>query len=222
MKKKTVIFLSVAISILILGAIAHKYRIYGPMVDKVRDTISSFKENTSHNNNTSVANGTIDYDVVGSVIDSYKGVATYSNGKEYTKNYGKSYSKDGYYYGYKWQCVEHVKRFYYEAKNHKMPDGYGNAKDFFDEAVPQGQLNKKRGLVQYRNGGNEAPKADDLIVFNDTKYGHVAIVSEVGEDYVEIIQQNVYEKPRVRYQLVCKEGKYYIEGRKPAGWLREK
>lgn len=37
----------------------------------------------------------------------------------------------GYYYGYKWQCVEYIKRFYYEAKGHKMPDSYGNAKDFW-------------------------------------------------------------------------------------------
>lgn len=67
---------------------------------------------------------------IGKVIDSYKEVQVYYNGSDYSKNHGKNYSEDGYYYGYKWQCVEFIKRFYYLAKNHRMPDVYGNAKDF--------------------------------------------------------------------------------------------
>ena len=59
------------------------------------------------------------------------------------------------------------------------------------------------------------------MVFNDTKYGHVAIVTEVGTDYVEIIQQNIYEKPRVKLTLSEKNGNYTVEGaKKPTGWLR--
>lgn len=160
---------------------------------------------------------------IGSVIDSYKDVNVYYNGIDYAKDYGKNYSNDGYYYGYKWQCVEYVKRFYYDAKKHNMPDGYGNAKDFFDKNVKQGELNKTRGLYQYINGGNEKPKADDLIIFTDTKYGHVAIITQVGEDYIEIIQQNKGSKTRDRYKLKINNSKYTIgEKRKPAGWLRKK
>ncbi|GKX67312.1 CHAP domain-containing protein [Inconstantimicrobium mannanitabidum] len=160
---------------------------------------------------------------IGKEIDSYKNVKVYYNGAIYTKSYGKNYSGDGYYYGYKWQCVEFVKRFYYEAKEHKMPDVYGNAKDFFDPSLNQGELNEHRGLVQYRNGDDVSPEADDLIVFTDTKFGHVAIVTAVTSDYVEVIQQNVYGKTREKYSLTIKDGKYFVgDKRKPAGWLRKK
>lgn len=166
----------------------------------------------------------VSYVDVGTELDSFKGVSVFNNGKNYVESIGKNYSKDGYYYGYKWQCVEFIKRFYYDAKGHKMPDVYGNAKDFFDSDLKQGKLNKKRGLVQYKNGDNVPPKEDDLIVFNDTKYGHVAIVTEVTNDYVEIIQQNIYGRPRDRYKLTYKDGKYTVGGkgeRSPAGWLRK-
>lgn len=160
---------------------------------------------------------------IGREIDSYKGVPVFYNGMEYTNSYGKNFSKDGYYYGQKWQCVEYIKRFYYDAKGHKMPEVYGNAKDFFDDNIPQGELNKKRNLYQYRNGGNVKPEQDDLIVFNDTKYGHVAIITEVKDDYIEVIQQNIYGKPRARYNIKYVEGNWFVgTDRKPAGWLRKK
>ena len=66
------------------------------------------------------------------MLDSYRGVPVYDNGLLYFRNHGKNYSKDGYYFGQKWQCVEFVKRFYYQAKNHRMPDVMGHAKSFFD------------------------------------------------------------------------------------------
>ena len=102
-----------------------------------------------------------------------------------------------------------------------MPDVYGNAKDFFDPDIQQGELNTRRNLVQYRNGSSVKPEVDDLIVFTDTSFGHVAIVIEVSSSYVEVIQQNVYGKTRDRYELIVKDGQYYVETkRKPAGWLR--
>ncbi|HBJ2608954.1 CHAP domain-containing protein [Clostridium botulinum] len=159
---------------------------------------------------------------IGDVLDSYKEVNVFYNGNNYGENHGKSYSKDGYYYGYKWQCVEYVKRFYYKVKDHKMPDVYGNAKDFFDINTEQGHLNKRRGLIQYRNGENEKPKVDDLLVFTDTEFGHVVIVTEVGNDYIEVIQQNIGSSSRDKFTLKYKNKKYFIGGkRSPAGWLRK-
>jgi surface antigen len=119
--------------------------------------------------------------------------------------------------------VEYIKRFYFVAKGHKMPDVYGNAKDFFDPKVSQGQLNSRRGLIQFRNGDTVKPEPDDLVVFTDTKYGHVAIVTEVSENYVEVIQQNIYGKSRDRYELTIKDNKYFVgTKRMAAGWLRKK
>ena len=159
---------------------------------------------------------------VGDVVDSYKDVPVYYNGIIYTESYGKHYSMDNYYYGQKWQCVEFVKRFYYDAKGHKMPDVYGNAKDFFDPRIEHGQMNQSRGLIQYRNGAEEKPKVDDLLDFTDTKYGHVAIITRVTKDKVEVIQQNILDKPREVFPLTYINGKYTIgTGRKPTGWLRK-
>ena len=102
-----------------------------------------------------------------------------------------------------------------------MPDVYGNAKDFFDENIEQGELNEKRGLYQYKNGGNVKPCEDDLLVFTDTTYGHVVIISEVGDDYIEVVQQNMGDESRDRFELKCIDGNYYVGGkREPAGWLR--
>jgi surface antigen len=157
---------------------------------------------------------------IGTKIDSYKGVIVYSNGKDYTASYGLSYSEDKYYYGLKWQCTEFVKRFYYKVYNHKMPDGAGNAKYYFNTMLEQGEFNTQRGLYQYKNGGDVKPKEDDLIVFTDGKYGHVAIISRIGVDWLEVVQQNS-ELSRKRYKLTKINNKYYVDGdRKPAGWLR--
>lgn len=159
---------------------------------------------------------------VGNKIDSYKGVEVYYNGVIFTNTYGRHFSSDGYYYGRKWQCVEYIKRFYYDAKKHKMPDVYGNAKDFFSEKVPQGHLNKARGLIQYRNGGDVPPQVGDLMVFTDTHYGHVAIITQVTDRSVEIIQQNIIWGTRDILPLQVKGHKYEVgDDRKPAGWLRK-
>jgi len=159
---------------------------------------------------------------IGREIDSYKGVAVYYNGKNIENNIGRHFSEDGYYYGEKWQCVEFGKRFYYEAKGHRMPDVLGNAKDFFDPAVPQGKLNHRRGLLQYRNGENIKPEVDDLLVFTGAKYGHLAIITSVGAQEIEIIQQNVLGQSRQILPLTIKNAQYYIGTTDQlAGWLRK-
>lgn len=156
----------------------------------------------------------------GTRIDEYKGIPVYSNGANYMSDHGLNYSEDGYYYGYKWQCVEFVKRFYYLEYGHEMPDGAGHAKYFYIPALKQGEFNEQRGLNQYHNGGDVKPKEDDLLVFTKGAYGHVAIISEVGDGWLEVVQQNS-EVPRERYTLSEKNGTYTIIGEDtPAGWLR--
>jgi len=158
---------------------------------------------------------------VGTVLDSYRGVPVYDNGLLFFRGHGKNYAQDGDYYGQKWQCVEFIKRFYHDTKQHKMPDAMGHAKSFYDETVSDGGLNTRRGLMQYRNGSIEKPRADDLLVFSDTKYGHVGIVTEAGERTVEIIQQNILWHTRQRLSLTISNSHYFITTpRTPAGWLR--
>lgn len=79
--------------------------------------------------------------LVGRKLDSYRQVDVFDNGLLYFRSYGRHYSPEGYYYGQKWQCVEYIKRFYFQSLGHRMPDVMGHAKDFFDPALTQCSLN---------------------------------------------------------------------------------
>lgn len=159
--------------------------------------------------------------LVGRPLDSYRNVPVYGNGLFYFRSYGRHYASDGYYFGQKWQCVEFIKRFYFEAFGHRMPDVMGHAKDFFDPAIPHRGLNARRDMIQFVNGGDEPPAPDDLLVFRDTRFGHVAIVSAVNGDQVEVIQQNILGRTRQAFALSRENGAYSVTApRSPAGWLR--
>jgi len=159
---------------------------------------------------------------VGEIVDIYRGVAVYSNGPDIVASWGRNFDESGYYFGQKWQCVEFIKRFYFQAKHHEMPDVMGHAKDFFDPSLASGSLNPRRALIQFSNGGTEPPQPDDLLVWNRGNYGHVAIVTEVGEDYVEFIQQNISGFPRARMSLKNLINSWVVgDDWQPAGWLRK-
>jgi hypothetical protein len=161
---------------------------------------------------------------VGDTLDELNGVAVYYNGA-INNTSGRRTTPDGYNLGLKFQCVEFVKRYYHERFNHKMPNAMGHARDFFSPAVPDGELNKDRLLLQYRNGAGSRPLPDDLIVFAPwalNRYGHVAIVSQVGDDFIEVIQQNPgpFGSTRERYPLALHEGRWRVGHDRLLGWLR--
>lgn len=159
----------------------------------------------------------------GEKIDSLNHVIVYYNGN--TGNiFGRNITKDNYNLGLKYQCVEFVKRYYYEYLHHKMPNVYGNAIDFYDKDIADGQLNTQRDLNQYSNPSKSKPKINDLIILDGTfsnPYGHVAIISEVTDNEIEIIQQNVGGKSRDHFDLEFIEGKWSIDHDRVLGWLRK-
>lgn len=162
---------------------------------------------------------------IGQKIDSLNGVSVYYNGGVENVS-GRELSEDGYNLGLKYQCVEFVKRYYYEELNHKMPDSYGHAKDFFVSNLNDGQLNKQRNLIQYTNPSTSKPRVNDLVVYSGTTlntYGHVSIISQVNEKEIEIIQQNSgpYGNSREKYKLINKNGKWLINNSRVLGWLRK-
>ena len=162
---------------------------------------------------------------VGQEIDQFNGVAVYYNGGVGNVK-GRNLAPDGYNLGLKYQCVEFVKRYYYEHLNHKMPNSYGHAKDFFDSRLADGKNNVDRNLKQYTNGSNTKPQLNDLLIFNATEfnqYGHVAIISAVNNDKIEIIQQNpgVSAPSRENFKLQKLNGKWRIQNDKVLGWLRK-
>lgn len=162
---------------------------------------------------------------VGQQIDSLNGVVVYYNGSVGNVT-GRNTTITGYNLGLKYQCVEFVKRYYYEYLKHEMPDSYGHAKDFFNKTLADGKYNKQRNLTQYTNPSQTKPKVDDLLIFDGTtfnKYGHVAIVSKVMDDEIEIIQQNPGPNgnSRVTFKLKNKNGKWTIKNDRILGWLRK-
>ena len=162
---------------------------------------------------------------IGQAIDSLNGVAVFYNGS--VGNVTGRNTIKGYNVGLKYQCVEFVKRYYYEFYKHKMPDSYGHAKSFYDLSVLDGEHNKQRNLTQYTNPSKTKPKIGDLVVMDATlfnAYGHVAIISKVRENEIEIIQQNpgVSAASRVVFGLKkTNENKWKIVNKKLLGWLRK-
>ncbi len=161
---------------------------------------------------------------LGEAIDSLHQVKVYYNGS--VKNISGRNVIEGYNLGLKYQCVEFVKRYYYERYQHKMPNSYGHAISFFDPLVEDGQMNKQRNLRQYSNPSISKPRVGDLIVLNTTrsnKFGHVAIVSAVFDSEFEIIQQNAgaFAASRERYGLEKTDDGWRVENRRVLGWLRK-
>lgn len=159
---------------------------------------------------------------IGQPIDSLNHVVVFYNGDIGNVN-GRNV-ENGYNIGLKYQCVEFVKRYYYEHLSHKMPDSYGHAKSFYDSEIQDGEFNKQRGLIQFTNPSNSKPAVNDLIVMDGSKYGHVAIISKVTETKIEIIQQNPGPRASSRKKFKLKQihdGKWKIESSRILGWLRK-
>jgi len=128
---------------------------------------------------------------VGQIIDSLNGIYVYYNGS--TSNVEGRNIIDGYNVGLKYQCVEFIKRYYYLHLDHKMPDSYGHAKDFYNSSLSDGEMNPARNLIQYNNPSSTKPTENDILIYKPTafnQYGHVAIISKVEENRIQIIQQN--------------------------------
>jgi len=163
---------------------------------------------------------------VGQAIDSFNHVKVYYNGRVSNVN-GRHLAADGYNLGLKYQCVEFVKRYYYEYLHHKIPDSYGHAKDFFNRGVGDGKLNTQRNLLQFTNTSSHKPAISDLIVFGPTRgnpYGHVAIISKITSTEIEIIQQNPgpFAGSRDYFPYYKKLGKWEIDNKNTLGRLRKK
>lgn len=159
----------------------------------------------------------------GTVVDSLNGVYVYYNGGVNQAS-GRNVV-DGYNIGMKYQCVEFIKRYYYEYYHHKMPDSYGHAKSFFDKKLSNGEINVSRGLIQYKNGEGVLPQIGDICVFDGylfNPYGHVAIISRVSIDEVELIQQNYgYMSGSRKHLGLAKSGLgWKIQNKRILGWLR--
>ncbi len=161
-------------------------------------------------------------------LGSYNGVSSYSNCSVYcvscNGNCGIYNYIDGDYIGIKWQCVEYVRRYYYQVYGRDLASYHrGDANTFYDNA-------SKMGLERYPNGGAVAPQVGDIVVSEGGGYGHVAIVRSVNDNQVCTIQQNFTNTTtdvNLCRTLTNSQGSYTLasfssNGNYPVtGWLRD-
>ena len=117
-------------------------------------------------------------------IASYNGIDAYSNGEfNGTWNDCGTNSTDGFTTGYKWQCVELVKRYYFKKFGKRI--GKGNANTYCSNASGLG-LNKTNNCDASMP---DKPQPGNILASNS---GHVAIIKEVDVDkgHVVVIHQN--------------------------------
>lgn len=161
---------------------------------------------------------------IGAVLDQLNGIPVYYNGP-IGRSSGRNIAPDGYNLGLRYQCVEFVKRYYYQRLGHRMPNASGDALHYFDPKLADGGFNASRGLLQYRNGSPTAPQVEDIVVFGarpGNPYGHMAIVSAVTATTLEFIQQNPGPNGHSRqtWPLRRSAGGVTIDHPRIIGWLR--
>lgn len=161
----------------------------------------------------------------------YKGVTPKSNGQSMADEPACGGEESQYHspYGFKWHCVEFIRRFHATNngsnlwnKDNTWP-AVGAAYKYFYNA-------NLLGLTAIPNGSGIAPQPDDILVFDKAKsvtdeYGHIAIVSEVTPSGVTVVEQNssatgYKDLPRRKESRVG----YWIEDRGSSsilGWLRK-
>lgn len=163
-------------------------------------------------------------DPYGTALGSYNNITNYSNGNG-------GYVSNEYNYvngtntGMKWQCVEFVNRYYLVYYNQNIRIAGQNAVDYYPNAG-------NRGLISYPNGGTTSPALGDLLCFSggNPNYGHVAIVREIGSNYLKVIQQNVSQSSsdaNYTVNMTVSSGHYTVSGSTIGsgyvcqGWLRK-
>jgi glutathionylspermidine amidase/synthetase len=102
---------------------------------------------------------------------------------------------DGIFMGYKWQCVELARRWLYQTQGYIFDD-IAMAYDIFRlRSVRVVRDNSQLPLRSFRNGARRPPEAGCLLIWNESGEfdvtGHVAVVTEVLDDRVRCIEQNV-------------------------------
>jgi glutathionylspermidine amidase/synthetase len=102
---------------------------------------------------------------------------------------------DGIYMGHKWQCVEFARRWLYLNHGYVFDD-IAMAYDIFRlKSVRLIRDNKLLPLHSFRNGSRRHPEPGCLLIWDEggefETTGHVAIVTEVTNEYVRLAEQNV-------------------------------
>ncbi|NCP65151.1 MAG: bifunctional glutathionylspermidine amidase/synthase [Paraglaciecola sp.] len=102
---------------------------------------------------------------------------------------------DGIYMGYKWQCVEFARRWLYINKGYIFNDVSMAYEIFNLRTVREVATNQLLPFQAFKNGAQRHPEPGSLLIWEEggefKHTGHVAIVTEVTDNYVRIVEQNM-------------------------------
>lgn len=110
----------------------------------------------------------------------------------------KSYL-DGIYMGYKWQCVEFARRWLYVNKKLIFNDVTMAYEIFNLKTIRDLVNNTELPLYSFNNGSIKPPEPGSMLIWDQggefEETGHVAIITEVFNDRIRIVEQNMdFEK----------------------------
>jgi CHAP domain len=122
--------------------------------------------------------------IVGCVLTTLDGVNVYFNG------WYPAADEGAYEFGYKWQCVELIQRYYAEKFGYPGIWAPFYAYQTFDD------WGHPTTMTAYPNGSPTTPQDGDVLVFDrtwDDPYGHVALVRSVSGGKITFVQQNMFD-----------------------------
>ena len=105
---------------------------------------------------------------------------------------------DGVFMGYKWQCVELARRWFY-VNRQSVFDDIPMAYDIFRlRSIKRLDDETRLPLYSFKNGSRRRPEAGCLLIWDaEGEFGitgHVAVVTEVHDDFIRFVEQNVENK----------------------------
>jgi glutathionylspermidine amidase/synthetase len=119
--------------------------------------------------------------------------ALYPNRSAYRSYY------DGIYMGYKWQCVEFARRWLYINKGYIFNDVSMAYEIFNLRSVREIATNELLPLQAFKNGAQRHPEVGSILIWEEggefANTGHVAIITEVTDSYVRMVEQNMNFAP---------------------------
>lgn len=124
-----------------------------------------------------------------------RNVPAYSNGNDEFFSGERNYLH-GIFTGFKWQCVEYARRWLLIRKTCVFRS-IGSAADAWHEltSIERVTDGKKFPLIKHANGSSVFPKKHTLLIYprcRDLPFGHIAIITEVGRDFIGIAEQNYH------------------------------
>jgi trypanothione synthetase/amidase len=119
-------------------------------------------------------------------------IPAYSNKHDHFFS-GERSIDDNVFCGFKYQCVEFARRWLLERKGLVLPDVNWACHIFKLKTVKDAVTAEDVPVVAVRNGTEAKPEPDTLIIYPSSEsntVGHVGAITEVGDDYVCVADQN--------------------------------